>query len=87
MSNIRITIDGDTVMDSDPGDWSLTPPDIDSLKLKATGPGKPWGLAVMSTIADAAPRALAGHTIGNTTITVTTTSTGWTMDVDHEAAP
>lgn len=78
---IRITVDGQTIMDADPGEWRTTPPDIDSLKLKAGT--QPWGLAVMGTVAEAATLAMAGKSCGDTTIAITSRATGWSMDVER----
>lgn len=81
MSHIRITVDDTTIMDADPGTWRQTPPDINTLKLKAGS--QPWGLAVMATVAEAATLAMAGKEGRDTTITITTDTDGWTMDVEH----
>lgn len=81
MNHIRITVDGTTIMDADPGTWRQTPPDINSLKLKAGS--QPWGLAVMATVAETATLAMANKTGRNTTITIATQADGWTMDVEH----
>lgn len=82
MSHIRIEVDGTVLMDADPGTWHATPPDINSLKLKAGN--QPWGLAVMATVAETATLAMAGKPGRNTTITITTDGDGWTMDVEHK---
>ena len=81
MSHIRITVDDTTIMDADPGTWTHTPPDINTLKLKAGN--QPWGLAVMATVAEAATLVMAGKPARDTTITITTDADGWTMDVRH----
>lgn len=84
MSHIRITIDDEVVMDADPGQWSVTPPDVASLQLKGGGTTpKPWMQAVLLTLASVATLAMAGKPAGDTVITVTTRDGGWTLDV-HE---
>lgn len=84
MSNIRITIDGNLVMDSNPGQWSTTPPDIEGLKLEGGGnTPEPWMQAIMITLARVATEALAGAKAGDTAITATTRKGGWTLDVDQ----
>ena len=80
MSHIRITVDGNVLMDVDPGEWSTTPPDIARLKL--SGEGQPWMLAIMASVAKAATLALAGKAGQDTAIGVTTRPAGWTMSVD-----
>ncbi|MDO3206618.1 MFS transporter [Mycobacteroides abscessus] len=80
MSHIRIIVDGDTLMDADPGNWRSTPPDIESLKLK-TG-GQPWGIALMGAVAEAATLSMANLPATDTTIVVTTRDNGWTLDVE-----
>lgn len=75
MSRIRIIIDGDTVMDADPGTWTHTPPDLDALKLQSTTPPQPWMQSVMFALADIATKAFAGQT-------QTDSKGGWTLDVE-----
>ncbi|SLI56848.1 Hypothetical major facilitator transporter [Mycobacteroides abscessus subsp. bolletii] len=53
MSHIKITVDGKVLMDTDPGKWRSTPPDIPDLKRQSGGHGQGWGLAVMVTLAQA----------------------------------
>ncbi|CPX29539.1 Hypothetical major facilitator transporter [Mycobacteroides abscessus] len=81
MAHITITIDGDTLMDADPGSWRSTPPDIESLKLK-TG-GQPWGIALMGAVAEAATLSMANLTGTDTAIMVTTRDNGWTLEVQR----
>lgn len=81
MSHIRITVDNTVLMDADPGTWTHTPPDINTLKLKAGN--QPWGLAVMATVAETATLAMAGKPARDTTITITTDDDGWTIEVEH----
>ncbi|OHT87130.1 MFS transporter [Mycobacteroides saopaulense] len=80
MSHITITIDGDTLMDADPGSWRSTPPDIEALKLKSGG--QPWGIALMGAVAEAATLSMANLPATDTTIVVTTRDNGWTLDVE-----
>lgn len=81
MANIRITVDDTVLMDADPGTWTQTPPDINTLKLKAGN--QPWGLAVMASVAETATLTMAGKPVTDTTITITTRDGGWTMDVQR----
>ncbi|SHS60373.1 MFS transporter [Mycobacteroides abscessus] len=84
MSNIKITVDGMALMDTDPGKWRSTPPDIPDLKRQSGGQG--WGLAVMVTLAQAGTLAELGQPIGNTTMTITTRANGWTLDVEQDGS-
>ncbi|YCU47985.1 MFS transporter [Mycobacteroides abscessus] len=82
MSHIKITVDGKTLMDADPGTWRHTPPDIPDLRRQSGG--QPWGLAVMGAVAQTATLTQMGRDVGDTTMTITTGAQGWTMDVQHE---
>lgn len=82
MSHIKITVDGKTLMDADPGTWRHTPPDIPDLRRQSGG--QPWGLAVMGAVAHAAALTQAGRHVGDTTMTITTRKGAWTMDVQHD---
>ncbi|ANN98191.1 MFS transporter [Mycobacteroides abscessus] len=79
MSHIKITVDGKTLMDADPGTWRHTPPDIPAIQQRTAG--EPWGLAVMSAVAHAATLGMLGEA-GDTTIDVTTRAGGFTMEAD-----
>lgn len=81
MSHITITVDGDTLMDADPGSWNSTPPNIDSLKLKLGG--QPWGIALIGAVAEAGTLSMANLPGTDTTIVVTTRDNGWTLDVQR----
>ncbi len=80
MSHITITIDGETIMDADPGTWRSTPPDVEALKLKSSG--QPWGIALMGAVAEAATLSMANLPATDTTIAVTTRNNGWALDVE-----
>lgn len=84
MSNIKITLDGKTLMDADPGTWRATPPSLPDLKRQSGGQG--WGLTVMATLAQTATLAGLGQDTGNTTMTITTRANGWTVDVDQDGS-
>ncbi|CPR78950.1 Hypothetical major facilitator transporter [Mycobacteroides abscessus subsp. abscessus] len=84
MSNIKITVDGKVLMDTDPGKWRSTPPDIPDLKRQSGGQG--WGLAAMVTLAQAGTLAELGQPIGDTTMTITTRANGWTLDVEQDGS-
>ncbi|AIT14578.1 hypothetical protein SEA_TAPIOCA_69 [Mycobacterium phage Tapioca] len=79
MSHIRVTLDGNTIMDGDPGQWATKPPAIADLELRAaSGNPEPW-VQILTAFARA---AVTGR---NTTITATTRDNGWTLDVEHHA--
>lgn len=84
MSNFKITVDGKTLMDADPGTWRAAPPELPDLKRESDGQG--WGLAVMATLAQTATLAQLGQPTGDTTMTVTTRATGWTLDVEQDGS-
>ncbi|AMT72055.1 hypothetical protein [Mycobacteroides immunogenum] len=84
MSHIKITVDGKTLMDADPGTWRATPPNLPDLKRQSGGQG--WGLAVMATLAQTATLAGLGQPTGNTTMTITTHAKGWTLDVEQDGS-
>lgn len=75
MSHLTVTINNQTVMDGDTGQWSTNPPTILTDQLKANAHPAPWMRAIMLTVADAAMT----HT--DTRITVTTTPNEWTLKV------
>lgn len=84
MSRVKITVDADTLMDADPGTWSVTPPDMDGLKASLAqrgGENQPWMMSILYTIATVAPKVLMGQDAGDTTISVTTRSDGYDMSV------
>ncbi|AWH14491.1 hypothetical protein HWB60_gp097 [Mycobacterium phage TChen] len=85
MTNIRITIDDKTLMDADPGTWTTTPPDIETLKQHLGGidEPEPYMQAIMLTLAKVATLAMVGKQQPNTTIAVTTRPTGWTLSIDE----
>ena len=84
MAHITVTIDGDTIMDADPGTWSTTPPDINALGFRGrSSQPEPWRQLIMLTIAETATLALAGKPGVNTHINVTTRTDGWTMDMEQ----
>lgn len=82
--HLSITIDDDTVMDSDIGTWTHTPPDLTKLNLRGGGTKpQPWLQAIMFTVAKLATEQLSGQTTGNgrTDIHVTTRTNGWDMSM------
>ena len=79
MSHIRVILDGNTIMDGDPGEWTAKPPAITDLELRAKSANpEPW-VQILTTFARA---AVAGR---DATITATTRDTGWTLDVEYNA--
>lgn len=79
MSHLRITIDGQTLMDANPGQWTHTPPDLSKLNFNAGSVDQPYMLTIQGIVAKRAIEAIAGHARGNTDITVTTRADGWDM--------
>ncbi|AXQ65015.1 hypothetical protein HWC44_gp102 [Mycobacterium phage ThetaBob] len=85
MTNIRISVDDKVLMDADPGTWTTTPPDIESLKqhLGGVDEPQPYMQAIMLALAKVATYAMVGKQQPSTTIAVTTRPTGWTLSVDE----
>lgn len=77
MTNMRVTLNGDVLMDGDLGQWSTNPPPLLAEQLKAHTTPKPWMRAIMLTIADAATSNQS------TTIDVTTRSNRWDLHVEY----
>lgn len=77
MSQLTITVDGDTVMDADPGDFTLNPPELVTDQLKANARPAVWMRAMAIVIADAAMSRC------DTSINVTTRFNGWDLSVWH----
>lgn len=82
MPHATLTIDGTTVLDTqlDTGGHH-TPTQIAELIQTARTSKQPWLKVAMIPLAEA---ILLGHDI---TITITTDSDGWTLDVDHPTLP
>lgn len=74
MTHVRITIDGDTVMDTDISQWNTEPPAITDLKLQAAA-DQPWAIPTIQALTAAAIRQ---H---DTDIDVTTGDTEFTLHV------
>lgn len=79
MSHLRVIINGQTLMDANPGEWTHTPPDLTKLNFNAGAIDQPYMLTIQGIVAKRAIEAIAGHTQGNTEITVTTRTNGWDM--------
>lgn len=77
MSLLKVTIDGQTAMDGDLGEWSSNPPSLVTEVLKNNITPKPWMRCLMLVIAE------AGMTGKDTTVDVTTSDNGWTINVGH----
>lgn len=76
MSRIRLTIDGDTIMDGDLGQWHNKPPESLTQHLNPAANPQPWAKAAMLAIVQAALEKR------DVVIVVTTRDGGWTLDVD-----
>ncbi len=84
MAHITVVVNGDTLMNADPGDWTTNPPDINALGFRGRGnQPEPWRQLIMLTIAETATLALAGKPGLNTSIDVTTRAGGWTMNMEQ----
>lgn len=77
MATMRVTIDGQTVMDGDMGQWTTEPPAILTDQLKANSKPAPWMRALMLTMADAAMGEQA------ISVEVKTRADGWDYSVTH----
>jgi putative MFS transporter len=82
VSRICVVIDGATIMDANPGQWTETPPGLDVIT-KAERK-EPWMIPIMAAIAEAAVKAHTGQPQRDTTITVTTRTDGWNLNVETE---
>ncbi|OMC52537.1 hypothetical protein A5742_16445 [Mycolicibacterium fortuitum] len=73
MAHIHIEVDGDVLMDGNPGEWTSNPPEMDKLQLKGGTPD-PWMVALMPSVANAVTKTLANMPI---------TPRHWTLTVDE----
>lgn len=86
MANVRIIVDGNTVMDSQVSLRQGDLPTMDELRTsleKAGGKFQPWQLPTVGALSTVLLEANLAGTVKNTTITVTTRDTGWTLDVEQ----
>lgn len=77
MPTMRVTIDGNVVMDGDLGNWSTNPPELITEQLKANARPAPWMRALMLTMAEA---AMSEQSM---TVDVVTRADGWDYSVSH----
>lgn len=77
LSTIKVTIDGEVLMDGDYGQWSSEPPDLvpQLLAEQATAEPRPWMLALLPVVTFALMR-------GRDTQVVVTTGERWRLEVD-----
>ena len=89
MANVRIIIDSTTVMDSQVTLRQGDLPSMDTLRSQlenaAGGTFKPWLMPTIGTLGAVLLDANLKGAVQDTTITVTTRDTGWTLDVEHAA--
>jgi hypothetical protein len=78
MATLRITVDGNTVMDGDLGQWTTEPPFI-AEQLKANARPAPWMRCLMLTLADAAMSEKV------MSVDVRTRANGWDFSVTERA--
>ncbi|MEE3066586.1 MAG: hypothetical protein VYA67_22035 [Actinomycetota bacterium] len=73
---MTITVDGDTLMDADTGQWTTKPPELEQLNLRGGGNNpQPWLQTIMFILAKAGITALSGQT-------TTEPDNRWTMTVE-----
>ena len=75
MTNLRVTLDGETVIDGDMGEWNANPPEILREQLAATSTPRPWMRCLLMVVANA---ALTGT---DTEVVVRTSENRWTLEV------
>ncbi len=75
MTHISVTVDDDTLMDGDVGEWLHVPPVLER-HMKAPDP---WSRPLIMAFTDAAVRKR------DTTITIATQPNGWTLAVAWRA--
>jgi hypothetical protein len=75
MPHLTITVDGETLMDGDLGQWDNSPSPLTVEQLTVDPTPKPWMLGMMGAFAHAAA------TQQDTAITVVTSSNGWSIKV------
>lgn len=75
MTALHVTIDGQTVIDGDMGQWSADPPEILREQLAANATPRPWMRCLLMVVANAA------LTDTDTEVVVRTGDNGWTMEV------
>lgn len=75
MTHIKLTLNGDTLMDGDTGGWQRKPPSAIQHLIKPGKANKPYLQAALAAVVDATLRDVDTH------IDCTTTSTGWNVRV------
>lgn len=87
MANVKVVIDGNTVMDSQVTLRQGELPSMDTLRgqleQSAGGTFKPWLMPTIGTLGAILLDANLKGAVQDTTITVTTRADGWTLDVEH----
>lgn len=78
-AHLLITLDGETLMDGELGDWVASATDRLGEHLQPGSVPPPWVKALMFAMADAAVRG------GSLAIDITRRGGGWTMSVDDAA--
>jgi hypothetical protein len=75
VTHIRLTLNGDVLMDGDLGQWQRKPPTAIQHLLKPGGTKQPYLQAALSALVDASLRDVDTH------IECTTMPTGWNVRV------
>jgi len=73
VSHLKVVVDGEVLMDADPGTWSSEPPDLESLKgalASRGGENQPWMMSILYTLATLLPQTLMGQDVGSVVISV-----------------
>lgn len=79
MTHLRLSIDGQTLMDGDLGQWKHNPPTAIQHLIKPGHKPEPYMQAALMALMEAAMRDV------ETSIEVWTKPTGWTVTVTHKA--
>jgi len=78
VTHIKLTVDGQTLMDGDLGTWKRTPPTAIQHLLKPGKQPEPYLQAALGALLEASIKGTDAH------IEATTTPTGWCVRVTHK---
>jgi hypothetical protein len=77
MTHIKLTVNGETLMDGDLGQWKRTPPSALQKLLKPGRQPEPYLQAALGALVEASIKNT------DTTIEATAAPNGWTVSVTH----
>lgn len=80
-THIKLTVDGETLMDGDLGEWKHKPPTAIQHLIKPGRKPEPYLQAALGAVLEASLISKSA------TIDCTTRENGWTVSVDHEPKP